>query len=520
MSTQCIVRSPIHTLGSRIFLVTLAVAMLFSSGAFHQRQAKAQSADDARVRTIVTTDGEVDDFNSFIRFLLYTNEFDVEGLVYSSSQWHYAGDGRGTLFTSELEWTQRYGERTDLRWTGTDWMQEFIRLYSQAYPTLLEHDKNYPSPEHLLSLVKVGNINFEGDMAQPTEGSEWIKQVLLDDDPRPVYVQVWGGTNTFARALKSIEEEYKGTDNWEDIYRKVSDKAIIFTILDQDMTYRNYIEPNWPDIKVYYDSAQFWAFAYAWPRAVPEDMQVYLNGAWFAENIKFNHGPLLGKYYTWGDGQRTTGDTENTRWNLQNALDEGRAQYDFISEGDSPAFLHLIDVGLRNIEDPSYGGWGGRLVQSPDHPNRWEDGELATDFNPYTGEQDTAYPLVRWIPAIQNDFAARADWAVMGYDAANHPPVVTLNGEADMTAKPGETVELSGAATDPDGDDMIFTWWQYEDVDTYEGRVEIVDAEAADASFVVPDDAQSGDTIHIIFEVTDSGTPPLTRYQRVIVTVE
>ena len=41
-----------------------------------------------------------------------------------------------------------------------------------------------------------------------------------------------------------------------------------------------------------------------------------------------------------------------------------------------------------------------------------------------------------------------------------------------------------------------------------------------DASFTVPEDAGKGETIHIICEVTDAGTPPLTRYQRVVVTVE
>jgi hypothetical protein len=30
----------------------------------------------------------------------------------------------------------------------------------------------------------------------------------------------------------------------------------------------------------------------------------------------------------------------------------------------------------------------------------------------------------------------------------------------------------------------------------------------------------SGETIHIICEVTDQGTPELTRYQRVIITIE
>src|SRR5688500_11148612 len=70
-------------------------------------------------RTIITTDGEVDDQDSFIRMLLYANEFQILGLIYSSSQWHYTGDGKGTPFISEMKMTRDlYGERTELRWPG------------------------------------------------------------------------------------------------------------------------------------------------------------------------------------------------------------------------------------------------------------------------------------------------------------------------------------------------------------------------------------------------------------------
>jgi hypothetical protein len=57
-------------------------------------------------------------------------------------------------------------------------------------------------------------------------------------------------------------------------------------------------------------------------------------------------------------------------------------QYDFISEGDSPAFFHLIDVGLENLSNPHFGGWGGRLVQSSTAPNRWEDGDQVQTITP------------------------------------------------------------------------------------------------------------------------------------------
>jgi hypothetical protein len=73
--------------------------------------------------------------------------------------------------------------------------------------------------------------------------------------------------------------------------------------------------------------------------------------------------------------------------------------------------------------------------------------------------------------------------------------------------------------TDPDGDELAFHWWQYREADTYKGAVEIKDGRRREASFTVPDDANEGESIHIICEVTDDGMPRLTRYQRVIVTV-
>ncbi len=512
-----------HHMGASVVCLTgLTCVLLGCVGAETNGTETQRSTEKPRV--IVTSDGEVDDVDSFIRFLLYANEFDVEGLVYSSSMWHYAGDGQGTPFTSEMPWTQRlYGERTDLRWPGTTWMEELIGRYAEVYDNLLLHDPGYPSPDMLLSQIRVGNIEFEGEMAKDTEGSELIKRVLLDEDPTPVHLQAWGGTNTIARALKSIEDTYRGTPEWDEVYAAVSAKAVIYIILDQDVTYRRYIEPTWPDVRVLYNARQFFGFAYAWPQVVPTELQAYLDGPWFAEHIRFGHGPLLEEYYLWGDGRQVAGDPEHTHGSPEQAEAQGRTQYDFISEGDSPAYLHLVDVGLRNLKHPSWGGWGGRLVQSAATPSRWEDwwqdGAAVTDRNPYADSADAAYPQVRWFDVIQNDFAARADWCVAAYADANHPPVVRLGHATDLTAAAGETIRLSGSATDPDGDAVSYRWWRYGDVDTYAGEVVIENADAAQASFTVPQNAAVGETIHIILEVTDAGTPPLTRYQRVVVTV-
>ena len=126
----------------------------------------------------------------------------------------------------------------------------------------------------------------------------------------------------------------------------------------------------------------------------------------------------------------------------------------------------------------------------------------------------------RWSEALQSDFAARADWCVKSHQEANHPPVVVLGHAADLEVRPGATVELSARGTsDPDGDALDFRWWQYREAGSFDGAIEIRDEGEQDAAFVVPEDAGAGDTIHLICEVTDRGTPPLTRYQRVVATV-
>jgi hypothetical protein len=55
-------------------------------------------------------------------------------------------------------------------------------------------------------------------------------------------------------------------------------KTVLYAVLDQDATYRKYVSVKWPDIKIFYNSNQFWCFAYPWPRVVPEALQPYLRG--------------------------------------------------------------------------------------------------------------------------------------------------------------------------------------------------------------------------------------------------
>jgi hypothetical protein len=244
-----------------------------------------------------------------------------------------------------------------------------------------------------------------------------------------------------------------------------------------------------------------------------------MSGPWFKENIKFHHGPLMENYYCWGDGQIIPGDPDHTQGDTAQARRQKLSQFSFISEGDSPAYFFLLNYGLRSTEDPSYGGLGGRFVQSATNPKRWEDGNTVTDYDPYTGKDEGSYPQIRWIETLQNDFAARADWCVKPLNEANHAPIVSLKQAENIITDAGAVIPLYGVASDPDHNALTFHWWQYTEAGTGKENVIFHNAGKARTLVTIPANAIKGTTYHLILEVKDNGMPALTRYQRVIITI-
>ncbi|MBD0287027.1 MAG: DUF1593 domain-containing protein, partial [Flavisolibacter sp.] len=405
-------------------IICLSLLLVSSvTGTFAQQQV-------AKIRVIITSDGEIDDECSMVRCLLYANEWDIEGIITSSSQYHWQGH----------------------KWAGDDWMNPYLDAYEKVYPNLIKHDKGYPTPAYLRQRTVLGNVKLEGEMDEVTAGSQLIVKVLLDKtDKRPVWLQAWGGTNTIARALKTIEQEHP------ERMAEVAGKMRFFFIWEQDSTYQSYIRPHWGKYNILtIISDQFEAIAYRWKITQPKEMHPYFSAAWMKENILNNHGPLCSLYKSYEKG------------------DEGFEEGDFRSEGDSPAFMHEIVTGLRNLERPDWGGWGGRYVRV--RQNTWldpvpEKGYVYPEGRWYgsngwgrisskkgaTAETDSNHrtyfkPIWRWTDAFQNDFAARADWCVKSYKEANHPPVLKLGHAADLHAKSGAIIQLSAKGTyDPDG---------------------------------------------------------------------
>jgi hypothetical protein len=139
---------------------------------------------------------------------------------------------------------------------------------------------------------------------------------------------------------------------------------------------------------------------------------------------------------------------------------------------------------------------------------------MRPDTVSFTSNQAT---LFRWRDAFQHDFTARMDWAIMSYDEANHPPVPPP-GE-DITVESGEYFLLDGSGTtDPDGDALSYLWFHYPEAGSYLEPIALLAENLARLTVRAPSVDEPA-TAHFILSVTDKGTPPLTRYRRVIVNI-
>jgi hypothetical protein len=475
-------------------------------------------------RIIITADPELDDANSLIRFLLYSTDYKVEGLIYASSQFHWTGDGKGTKVSVPGREYTRFGLNLcpceSYRW-GKDehFIDDIVNTYESVYSNLKVHNQNYPAPADLKSKIRFGNIEFDGDFSKDTPGSDLIKTLMLDDNSEPLFITAWGGQSTIARALKSIQDQYEKTAAWSAIRAKILSKVVLLPSGDQDDTYAKYIKPNWPEID-YRQMGKGPDYSYGVQlRTTPENV-VFTTSSWMKENVT-SRGPLGSYYRVWGDGKQMVKGDIFDYFGLSGYTNEELKKMGYIvwmpiqekgswlGEGDNPTFMNMLNNGLRAFEDGSYGGWGGKKVAPG----------VGMSF-PDPSQKETGPPFPNFWPAAQRDFAARLKWSVTPrFEDANHEPKVSIEGPLNMTARAGQKIQLTGKVSDPDGNAVSVKWWQFK-AGTYSGDVTIINPTSLSTEVVVPADAKAGQTIHLILEATDNDSSPLTRYQRLIITIE
>ncbi len=442
------------------------------------------AAEKPRVIVLTDISNEPDDEESMVRFLVYSNEYDVEGLIATTSVW------------------LRNETRVDL-------IKRQIDAFGKVRDNLLKHSSGYPSVKHLNSVAKTGQTEFgmEGvGYNKSTEGSQHIIDVVDKPDERPVWITAWGGANTLAQALWDV----KYTRSEEELKRFVS-KLRVYTISDQDDSGR-WMRITFPDLfYIVTPSSVDWREYYKATWTGISGDRHYKNGSyhhfdlvdnpWLTENIIENHGPL-GMLYP---------------------------KLEYIMEGDTPSFLNLINNGLGSHIDPAYGGWGGRytLYQSYAETRliytNSRDTVEAQDGSIHTTAQATIW---RWREAFQYDFAARMDWCVADqYEEANHNPITILNHQSgkeivEIVVHPGDKVELtSEGSKDADGNQFDIAWFHYPEAGTYTGNVNLSSHNSTKISFTAPK-VKEKETIHIILQLKDNGIPPLYSYRRAIITIE
>jgi len=251
-------------------------------------------AASQRPRVIVSSDiggTDPDDFQSLVHLLVYADLLDVEGLISSPY-----GHGRREHILQVLD------------------------RYAVDYPNLKISSDRYPSPDDLRRVTKQGAIDSAPSRGfdQPTDGSEWIVRCARRNDPRPLWVLVWGGIDDLAQALHDAPD--------------IVSKLRVYFIGGPNKMWSvdayNYIERQHP-------------------------------GLWIIESNTTYRG--------WFTGGTQTGEWSDTGFVARHVANHGALGRYFaallggtLKMGDSPSIGYLLH---GTPDDPTQPGWGGQFVR-------------------------------------------------------------------------------------------------------------------------------------------------------------
>jgi hypothetical protein len=442
-----------------------------------------------------------DDIQSLVRLLVYSNELDIEGLIATKSR------------KNSIDMHNSSGNIIDV---FPETIIDIVKAYGKVRDNLILHDPEFPSEEYLLSNVKAGNpvknVSWSrgNDMngvgaGKNTAASDHIVSILQKEDPRPVWFCVWGKSIDLAQALWDIRETGD-----QDKLKKIISKIRVYDIAGQDAV-GGWIAHTFPDIFWIRALQQFKGFGDT--KLIGNDD--IISDEWADEHIR-SHGPLGEKYIVNHRSKRSGG---------------------FHFEGDSPSFLYLVNPGLSDPENPHYGCWGGRFTEdkvkniscrwSPEAEKQFHDFWMYAETVDTWHYQDTTYqdnvyaPVARWREDFQNDFAARMDWCMQSFKKANHQPIAVINGDhsqniLQLNVECGQTTELrADNSYDPDDDKLLYEWYLYPELGTYQGELIIKNNFSGRIEIKIPMDMK-GQNAHLILEVSDINNPPLNSYRRIV----
>jgi hypothetical protein len=337
--------------------------LIFAFTAFTAHAAEENASDTAnstknikRLRVIVTSDfppfpvtnSDPDDVQSMVRFLLYANEFDIEGLIASAGTYGMVAKKKNIMAV--------------------------LDEYDKVDENLRRHDPKYPTADVLRAVTFEGKGNNNGirikwgcgkqphteiiGKGKDSEASNAIIAAADKPDSRPIYIGVWGGPREVAQALWDV----KNTRSEPELKAFIG-KLRVFLIACQDATHE-WLMKEFPDLFIIES------------RKTYQGMFGSDNRAWAEVNIINNHGPLCAIYPPNG------------------AAGPG------VIVGDSPAFLYLVSAnrGINDPDDPTQPSWGGQYKRK-EGTNHYLDG---------TG----GGTIRTWRADFQAEFKERANWTL------------------------------------------------------------------------------------------------------------
>uniref|UniRef100_UPI0040476063 nucleoside hydrolase-like domain-containing protein n=2 Tax=Algoriphagus sp. TaxID=1872435 RepID=UPI0040476063 len=453
-----------------LFLILILSYRLFAQ----QEEKKAVPKPRIVVLTDVST-WETDDSESLVRLMAHADLFEIEALI----------------FTTGWSLDKTRADFMDLIHLAIDaYEKDLPNLQKRSNQQKFNSDESrqtigyWPSPDYLRSVTMFGSENrglkFLGE-GNESAGSDYIIQLADEKDDRPLWITIWGGGNTLAQAIWDVKQT-RSEAELKDFLHKIP----TYAITDQDR-----------DQKTRYDiSSHYWM-----RKEFSEDLLfIWDESAW-----KFQNGTGKRNWEAYAEHIQGHG-----------ALGAVYPKYKYGVEGDTPAFLYLLPNGLSNPLIPSQVSWGGYTLFQLTEDNVTSS---YSNFNSPAVEISGKY-LEHFYPATFNNFAARMDWAKEGI--GNRNPYVVLNEKEgieiiEQEVKPGEEISWDASRSyDPEGDALTFVWWTIPEAGSYKGEVAIEGKDLSKASLKVPADF-SGKTLHIICEATDTGSPKLTSYRRIII---
>ena len=448
-------RITLSCFGRPLGLVAAVVACVASVAA-------AASEPAPRLRVMIETDagGDPDDEQSLVRFLLYVNEWDVEGIIATRER-------------------ARDGENLNAQRTGLGIVRAMLDAYETCYPNLVKHDPRYPTADQLRR-VTVSSYDGRG-------GVDLVRAAVDRDDPRPLWFCNWGTIDGSAPSSLKLALDEVLAERGQEGYARFK-RRIRLSSDDQFGDHTAKIDPPFP---LWVDTFRPEQYGRRWYHRFSA-LTATAGGFDVKRDVLTGHGPLGALYPT------------NTTHPQK--------------EGDTMTFLYLVPTGMNDPEKPGWGSWAGRYGPNekfPGRPYHW-----ANQQDMWNGTTNRDNTVARWAAALQNDFRARLDWCVKDYNGANHPPTVRVAGERVRSIKPGGDLVLDATATtDPDGNRLRFEWAWYPEAGTYRGAAPMLDGAGTPTVRVIARDTATPGDAHLLLSVTDDGSPPLTRYARVIVKV-